>query len=73
MPLFSSGAFADSGQPGLADDLGRYGIDPDTQTVWAVLNHNGSFAVAVVPEPATLTLVGLGMAAWLTVRRNRKA
>ena len=25
-------------------DLGTYGVDPDTHTVWAVLNHNGRFA-----------------------------
>jgi len=24
--------------------LGTYGVDPDTNTVWAVLNHAGSLA-----------------------------
>jgi hypothetical protein len=31
-------------QPGYA--LGTYGIDPSTQTAWAVLNHDGEFVVA---------------------------
>jgi hypothetical protein len=26
--------------------LGTYGIDPRTNTVWAVLNYNGQFATA---------------------------
>jgi hypothetical protein len=26
--------------------LGTYGVDPRTKTVWAVLNYDGSFAVA---------------------------
>ena len=32
--------------------LGTYGIDPATNTAWAVVNHNSSFAT--VPEPSTL-------------------
>lgn len=27
-------------------ELGAYGIDPSTKTAWAVINHNGDFAVA---------------------------
>ena len=27
------------------DTLGTYGVDPATNTAWAVVNHNGSFAV----------------------------
>lgn len=27
-------------------ELGAYGIDPSTKTAWAVMNHNGDFAVA---------------------------
>jgi|GEM_PF-295008 len=29
--------------------LGAYGIDPATNTAWAVINHNGDFAVAPFP------------------------
>lgn len=36
--------------------LGHWGIDTLTHTVWAVLDHNSQFAVAV-PEPGTLALL----------------
>ncbi len=39
-----AGAFVDLGVSGLADDLGRYGYDPLTNTVWGVIDHAGSFA-----------------------------
>jgi autotransporter-associated beta strand protein len=45
---FFEGAFADTGSPGLADDLGRWGVDTATDTVWAVLNHNSEFVVAAL-------------------------
>jgi hypothetical protein len=32
------------------DELGTYGIDPLTHTVWAVINHNSDFAAAKFPE-----------------------
>jgi hypothetical protein len=51
--------------------LGTYGVDPSTDTAWAVVNHAGDFAVA--PEPATLTLMGLGGVASLLMRRRRHA
>ncbi len=38
--------------------LGDYGVDVQTHTVWAVLNHNSDFAV--VPEPSTLVLLAAG-------------
>jgi hypothetical protein len=53
----------------LAADLGRWGVNPDTDTVWAVLNHNSQFAV--VPDPGTLSLLGLaGAGMWLRRRRR---
>ena len=36
--------------------LGHWGIDTLNHTVWAVLDHNSQFAVAV-PEPGTLALL----------------
>ena len=35
--------------------LGYHGVDVDNNVVWAVVDHNSSFAV--VPEPATLLLL----------------
>jgi hypothetical protein len=33
-------------------ELGTYGIDLKKQTVWAVVNHAGDFAVARYEEPS---------------------
>ena len=41
--------------------LGTYGINRDTNSVWAIINHNSSFAVIQgVPEPSALLLSALG-------------
>jgi hypothetical protein len=32
-------------------DLGTYGVDASTKTAWAVMNHNGDFAIATGIEP----------------------
>ena len=44
----------------LGTELGWYGVDTTTNTAWAVLNHNGQFAV-VVPEPSALVLISVGL------------
>ncbi len=49
--------------------LGSYGVDYDNKTVWAVINHNSEFAV--VPEPATLSILTLAGLALLR-RRGKK-
>lgn len=65
-------------------NLGAYGIDTLNNVVWAVIDHNSSFAVIAlesdeevptVPEPGTfalaaLALVGLGFVAWQRRRRG---
>jgi hypothetical protein len=48
--------------------LGTYGVDPTSDTAWAVVNYAGDFAV--VPEPTTLVLLGLGGV--MTLLRRRK-
>ena len=53
----------------LNEYMGSFGCDTDTNTVWAVLNHNSEFAV--VPEPGTMGLLGLGLL--LIVVRRPKA
>jgi hypothetical protein len=55
--------------PGDATNLGLFGVDTDTNTVWAVVNHEGQFAA--IPEPGTLSVLGLGMLGLLTRRRRQ--
>lgn len=53
--------------------LGAYGNDPDTNTVWAVLNHNSLFVIAIVPEPGVLSLTAFGgLICWFVRRGSRK-
>lgn len=48
---------------GLHFALGTWGVDTVGNTVWAVIDHNSTFGVNVVPEPASLAvLAGLGIA-----------
>ncbi len=51
--------------------LGAYGND-GAGNAWAVLDHNSDFAV--IPEPKSLALIGIGLAGLLArVRRRRQA
>ncbi len=58
----------------LADYLGAYGVDPDQNVAWAVLNHASDFAV-MAPEPGSLLLLGSALFVLLGLtgrRRNRE-
>jgi PEP-CTERM motif len=51
-----------------------YGIDTANGVAWAIVNHNSDFAIvtAMIPEPSTWMLLGLGLMA-LVYRRLRWA
>ena len=49
--------------------LGTWGVDQSTDTVWAVLDHNSTFAV--IPEPTTVTGL-LGLAGLFGLSRRRR-
>lgn len=67
-----NGSFASSGAFATANYLGSWGYDTATGAVWAVLDHNSSFAV--IPEPGTAALVFLGTGLMgLTIFRRRGA
>ena len=64
--MFYGGAYQDG------YTLGAYGVDTTSNTVWAVIDHNSEFAVAAVPEPSTIALLGAVGLAFVVFRRRRK-
>lgn len=54
--------------------IGSYGIDTDSNTVWAVIDHNSDFAVVnAVPEPGAATLLATVGVALVVFRRRMRA
>jgi hypothetical protein len=56
--------------PVLADGVGSFGVDTSgaTHYAWAILDHGGQYAV--VPEPSSVALLGLGAMGLLKRRRR---
>ena len=62
----------------LSSDMGAWGVDTNAHEVWAIVDHNSTFAVTgqvgpvFVPEPSTIMLGGLGLIGLLAFfKRNR--
>jgi len=49
-----------------------WGVEIDTNEVWAITDHQGEFAV--VPEPSTLALTAVGAIGicWIACRQRRR-
>jgi hypothetical protein len=59
--------------PGAGPELGAFGVDHSQNKVWAVIDHNSSFAAAnnnPIPEPASLLLLLTGGSAGLIRSRG---
>jgi hypothetical protein len=53
--------------------LGDYGVDTTNHEVWAVIDHNSTFAVGdVVPEPGAWTALASGLGVLILWRRRRR-
>ncbi|MCC5829452.1 MAG: PEP-CTERM sorting domain-containing protein [Phycisphaeraceae bacterium] len=49
--------------------LSAFGVDTINHQIWAVLDTNSSFAVGIIPEPASLALMGIGGLLLMSRRR----
>lgn len=64
-----TGTFVDGAWNSSYTTVGTYGIDTASNTVWAITDQAGAFAV--VPEPSTVLLLGLAAAFVYRARRSR--
>jgi hypothetical protein len=54
----------------IADYIGVFGVDPNGDNAWAIINHNSDFAV--VPEPSTFILAAFGLLGGALALRRKK-
>jgi len=71
----ANSSFAALGIQATSAYLGSWGRDTTTNTVWAVVDHNSSYAAItiIVPEPGTILSAGIGIAlvGWTGWKRRR--
>lgn len=65
-----SGSYESAGIGATSDYLGSWGYDLVENSVWAVLDHGGTFAV-VIPEPHVLAYTGLIFLTVMIVRKRK--
>ena len=66
------GSYASSGASATADYLGSWGYDAAQNSVWAILDHEGSFAAIAVPEPNVMMLFSAAVGFVLLRSRRRQ-
>lgn len=65
------GSYAAAEVSATADFLGSWGVDTDTDSVWAILDHNSEFAV--IPDPPAMALLFAVCTLAITALRRRRA
>jgi len=67
-----TGSFTSLGVAPTSEYLGSWGRDTESNTVWAVVNHNSQFSVIAVPEPGGMAILGGAVAAAVMAAWRRR-